>query len=350
MTMLDITNNNNNNNNNNDNNIKWFPTSLLARWTSTVVVVVAALVLVQKIIRRSCPRGGDIRHAAIPPAEERVLILGASSGVGSSLAKCYAARGARLCLVARREEQLSILANLCGATCLCLYEVADFTSVHDMVRLRDRLLAAWGGLDTIHVCAGVSALKPVMALAGAASVRDDASSVGIQTALDTAERALRGNFNGPFVAAATFVPALTRTSPSPSILLVSSCAALIPAPTRALYAASKASSLLLYQALSIENPQIAFSFILPATIEGNFRASAVDGGAVCEDDPNQHGLKIDYVATRCIEALDRRTRGNVVLPWWPYAVAHHLYLLCPSFIERMASKKYNFNPTSSLTN
>ncbi len=53
---------------------------------------------------------------------------------------------------------------------------------------------------------------------------------------------------------------MTRTSASPSILLVSSLAALVPAPTRGLYAATKASSLLLYQALSIEHPRIAFTF------------------------------------------------------------------------------------------
>lgn len=135
---------------------------------------------------------------------------------------------------------------------------------------------------------------------------------------------------------------LIRTSPSPSILLVSSVAAIIPAPTRALYAATKASSLLLFQSLAIEHPQIAFTFVLPATIEGNFRASAVDSGPVREADPNKHGLKIDYVAERCIDVVDRAVTGNVVLPTFPYALAHRLYLLWPSFIEKQARKKYNF--------
>lgn len=135
---------------------------------------------------------------------------------------------------------------------------------------------------------------------------------------------------------------LRRTSSSPSILLVSSMAALVPAPTRALYAATKASSLLLYQALAIEHPEIAFTFILPATIEGGFRASAVDAGPVRESDPNKKGLKIDYVAARCIDAVDNGTRGNIILPRFPYAIAHHLYYLFPSFIEKQAAKKYGF--------
>lgn len=135
---------------------------------------------------------------------------------------------------------------------------------------------------------------------------------------------------------------LTRTSTSPSILLVSSVAAMIPAPTRALYAATKASSLLLFQSLAIEHSRIAFTFILPATIEGNFRASAVDAGPVREAVLNKHGLKIDYVAQRCIDAIDRAITGNVVLPWFPYAIVHHLYHVWPSFIEKQARKKYNF--------
>lgn len=116
----------------------------------------------------------------------------------------------------------------------------------------------------------------------------------------------------------------------------------MPAPTRALYASTKAASLLLYQALAIEHRSIAFSFIIPATIEGNFRASAVDSGPVREADPNKHGLKIDYVAARCIDAVDRKVRGNVILPYIPYAFGHHLYYIWPSYVERQAAKKYNF--------
>lgn len=138
------------------------------------------------------------------------------------------------------------------------------------------------------------------------------------------------------------IPMLSRTSQAPAILLVSSMAAVVPAPTRALYAATKASSLLLYESLAIEHRNIAFSFILPATIEGDFRASAVDAGPVREADPNKHGLKVDYVAAQCIEAVDKRKTGVTVMPWFPYSLARYLYALWPSVVERAAAKKYNF--------
>ncbi|KAF3763966.1 NAD(P)-binding protein [Cryphonectria parasitica EP155] len=272
--------------------------------------------------------------------EERVLILGASSGVGHTIAKKYAQRGAKVCVVARRADKIKALEAECGKE--CLGQVADMTVVEDMVRVRDAISAAWGGLDTIHVCAGVSALQPILSLAGSSSVGEDAGAEGIQAAVDIAGRAVQGNFNGPLVAALTFIPMLERTSSSPSILLVSSLAALVPAPTRALYAATKASSLLLYQALAIEHPRVAFTFVLPSTIEGNFRASAVDSGPVREADPNKYGLKTEYVAARCIGAVDRRETGSIVLPWFPNMLGHHLYYVWPSFVERIAAKKYNF--------
>ncbi|KAI1391779.1 NAD(P)-binding protein [Hypoxylon trugodes] len=282
------------------------------------------------------------RRKNIRPTEERVLVIGASSGLGRSVAKHYAARGAKVCIVARRKEQLSELATECGKN--CFWVAADFSNARDMCSVREEIEMKWGGLDSLYVCAGVSAVQPVMSLAGVEPGKDgDASETGIQNALDIATRATQGNVYGPLVAALTFVPMLTRSSISPSILLISSVAAVVPAPTRALYGATKASSLLLFQSLAIEHPKIAFTFVLPATIEGNFRASAVDADpSTREAGPNKRGLGLDYVAKRCMDSVDRRVRGNVVVPWFPYGIAHHLYYVWPSFIEEQARKKYNF--------
>ncbi|OTA99587.1 hypothetical protein M426DRAFT_324980 [Hypoxylon sp. CI-4A] len=307
-------------------------------WT-TILALSTTIYLARRIQKRLSPK----RRAIIRPTEERILILGASSGLGRAVAKQYAARKAKICIVARRAEQLSQLAEECGDG--CFWVAADFSSVADMVRVREKVLVEWGGLDSLCICAGVSAVQPVMSLAGVEPKKDhDADDVGIQTALDIASRATQANFNGPLVTALSFIPLLKRTSASPSILLVSSVAAVVPAPTRALYAATKASSLLLFQSLAIEHPDIVFSFILPATIEGNFRATAVDASlSPQEAAPHKQGLKLDYVAERCVGVIDQQVRGNVVIPWFPYAIAHHLYNIWPSFIEQQARRKYNFN-------
>jgi short-subunit dehydrogenase len=134
---------------------------------------------------------------------------------------------------------------------------------------------------------------------------------------------------------------LSNTSKSPSILLVNSLASVIPAPTRTLYASTKAASLVLYQALSMEHPRIAFTVCMPSTVQGDFRASAVDAGPVRERDPNTHGLKREYVAQRCIQAIDKGEK-TVFIPIF-MRFAHLLYWIWPSFIESEAKKKYNFS-------
>ncbi|GAP91852.1 putative short-chain dehydrogenase reductase sdr [Rosellinia necatrix] len=307
-----------------------------SRYLACAVTALAAAFVLRHLTKAQSPR-----FRSVPPAGERVLILGASSGLGRTLAKQYAARGARVCAVARRSEPLAELARECGD--LCTPFAADFADATDMERLRGQLQRRWNGLDTLHVCAGVSAVQPVMALTGIKSGDEDPSAAGVQHAAEIAGRAAQGNFFGPLVAAITFIPMMQRTSASPAILLVSSVAAVVPAPTRALYAATKAASLLLFQSLAIEHPGIAFTCVLPATIEGNFRASAVDADPGQKiDETNKKGLTPGYVASRCTEAVDRGLRGNVVMPWFPYTIAHHLYYLWPSFIEKQARKKYNF--------
>ncbi|KAJ7793775.1 hypothetical protein B0H14DRAFT_2393153, partial [Mycena olivaceomarginata] len=87
----------------------------------------------------------------------------------------------------------------------------------------------------------------------------------------------------------------------------------------------------LYQALAIEHPHIAFTHLLPSTIKGDFRASAVNSGTAREVDPNKTGLKHDKVACRCIAALDHREK-NIFMPW-VMGPTHLLYWVLPSFLE-----------------
>ncbi|KAG5649491.1 hypothetical protein H0H81_003486 [Sphagnurus paluster] len=293
------------------------------------------------------------RIAKVAKIDERVLVLGASSGIGRSIANLYAERGARVCVVGRRRDKVDEVAAECrskgtqGPAKRILGVYADFAHVEDMVRLRTTLETEWQGVDTVIVAAGVSALQPLLAVAGLEASANgskftpsQATTKGIQNAVDVSAAATRGNYVGPLVAAVTFIPLLTSTSVSPSILLVSSLAAVIPAPTRTIYASTKVASLLLYQALSIEHPSVNFTMFMPSTVEGDFRASAVDAGPVREADPNKHGLKREDVARRCVEAVD--TYEKTVFMPRVMRLGHLLYWLWPTFVEWRARKKYNF--------
>ena len=68
----------------------------------------------------------------------------------------------------------------------------------------------WKGLDTLVVAAGVSALQPLMTIAGVDTGRENtsveqATREGIQRVVDVAAAAARGNYVGPLISAVTFV-------------------------------------------------------------------------------------------------------------------------------------------------
>jgi len=79
---------------------------------------------------------------------------------------------------------------------------------------------------------------------------------------------------------------------------------------------------------------------MPSTVEGDFRASAVDKGPVREENPNLHGLKRENVASRCIAAVDAQEKTVFMPETMRYG--HLLYWLWPSLVERFAMRKYNF--------
>ncbi|THH09972.1 hypothetical protein EW146_g8511 [Bondarzewia mesenterica] len=314
------------------------------------------------------------RSDAIPNYSERVLVIGASSGIGRAIAHIYAERGAKLCIVGRRGEELETVRVECegllkdaepASSNRVVSIKADFSDADDMIRVRTVLEQEWGVLDTLVVSAGVSALQPLLHVAGVDGQTSDAglpTVEGVRRTADIALAATKGNYLGPLVSAVTLVyvspdalpflyliflacpiiqqiPFMSK-SPSPSIHLISSLAAVFPAPTRTLYTSTKAASLMLYRSLSIEHPNIAFSYLLPSTVEGDFRASAVDSGPTREADPNKHGLKRTAVAARAVRAIDNR-EGIVFMPQF-YWLGHILGCLWPSFVERRARRKYNF--------
>ena len=107
------------------------------------VLAIVAIIPLYLTFRRFLRR--PPRISTISKIDERVIILGASSGVGRVIAHLYAERGARVCVVGRRAEKIEEVVEECrirgvsssvyGASRI-LGLTGDFAAVDDMVRIR----------------------------------------------------------------------------------------------------------------------------------------------------------------------------------------------------------------------
>ena len=86
-------------------------------------------------------------------AGKRVLLTGASGGIGRAVARSLAAEGASLLLVARRPEELLLLSQQLPGHHSCFS--ADLTSTADIRALTD-FVQSTGGIDVLIYNAGAS--------------------------------------------------------------------------------------------------------------------------------------------------------------------------------------------------
>src|SRR5262252_3739348 len=91
-----------------------------------------------------------------------VVITGASSGIGATLAMQLGEAGHRLVLAARRDAELKEVARRTGAEALAV--PTDVTKRADVERLRDRAIERFGHVDVWINNAGRGITKPVLEL------------------------------------------------------------------------------------------------------------------------------------------------------------------------------------------
>lgn len=163
----------------------------------------------------------------------------------------------------------------------------------------DLTLPAWGGIDTVHILAGVPSTSTLLDIAGSPLTSSpsstnplatkrfagDPDTEGLKRVADEARACGEINYIGTTLALAAFLPLLSQ-SPSPVLHHLSSVAATVPAPRRTIYAASKAAGLMAVESCRVEceGSGVRFFSLLPGTIDNGFRlktATSQTGGA-CE--------------------------------------------------------------------
>src|SRR5437667_1690890 len=96
------------------------------------------------------------------PSPRTVVITGASSGIGATLAERLGAQQHRLVLAARREAELKDVARRSGTDTLVV--PTDVTRRADVERLRDRAIERFGQVDVWINNAGRGITRPVLEL------------------------------------------------------------------------------------------------------------------------------------------------------------------------------------------
>jgi NADP-dependent 3-hydroxy acid dehydrogenase YdfG len=226
----------------------------------------------------------------MPAMKDKVIVItGASSGIGASLAEVAAKRGARgVVLAARRMDDLATLADKLGPSALAV--VTDVTRRADVEHLRDQTLERFGHIDVFVNNAGRGISRLVSQLSDADI--DDMITVnlksvlyGIQAVLPHFRERKRGH-----------------------IITVSSGLSRFPfAAIRSAYSASKAAVNLLMGSLRMELkaefPEIHTSTVMPGVVATEFGTNALHGGL---DSRTMAGAQpVEEVANVIADLVDR---------------------------------------------
>jgi short-subunit dehydrogenase len=232
-----------------------------------------------------------------PAADTTCLVTGASSGIGSEIARELARRGHGLTLVARREDRLRELAAELGSSGIRAEVLAaDLTDLEARAALPERVEALGLAVDVLVNNAGFSTMGPVHRSEAArevAMIRTDVEAVAHLCSL--------------------FLPAMV-TRGRGAVLNVASTAAFQPIPGQAGYAACKAFVLSYTQAVRTElrGTGVSMTALCPGPVETEFAEAAGLGDEQAGDAlPGFMWVPATQVAAEAVEGM-AKGRGVVI--------------------------------------
>jgi short-subunit dehydrogenase len=241
---------------------------------------------------------GDLQAGAAQAAGPRIVITGASSGLGEALALEYVRRHPDACLglIARRSDRLAELAKqLAPATVRCFaLDVTDREALNDAAT---RFIAEFGTPDIVIGNAGISA-------GTLTAERDDAPVF---------RRIIEVNVVALFETFAAFLPAM-RERGSGTLVGIASVAGIRGLPGAGAYSASKSAAITYLESLRLEERPFGLKVvtIAPGYIRTPMTAS--------NHYPMPFLMAADAFARRAVDAI-ARGRSFVVIPRPMRAVA-----------------------------
>jgi len=155
-------------------------------------------------------------------SEQRVWLIGASSGIGEACARALIAAGAKVALSSRRVERLNQIAQTAAANQTLVIPL-DVTKEEQLEQTYQTILNAWSGIDLMLFVSGV--YTPLRA--------DDFD-------IRVAEQTIDANLLGPMRSVALVLPEMLKAR-SGHIAIVGSVAGYSGLPKALAYGPSKAA-------------------------------------------------------------------------------------------------------------
>lgn len=237
---------------------------------------------------------------------KRIIITGASSGIGAALAHELARQGHHLALCARRAGDLESLCNALKEkhpNNEFIWETLDVTHLDQVATTILNLKERLGGLDILVANAGVIGVRRT----GSGELDKDKAifDVNLMGAIATVDAAV----------------AIFKDQGHGQIVGISSFSAFIGIPGSAAYSASKAAFSNYLQAVRTElcNRNIQITCIHPGFIHTDLSPNM---------DKYPFVISADKAAKKMANAIHKKKK-DISVPAWPWAILKHLLPLLP---------------------
>jgi NAD(P)-dependent dehydrogenase (short-subunit alcohol dehydrogenase family) len=179
----------------------------------------------------------------------RTVIVGASSGLGRSIAIGLGRRGARVALMARRHDRLVDAAKEAGPDSLAIScDVTDTASCHQAM---EEAIDGLGGIDALLYTPAIGPLGPLLKV--------DA---------ETWRRTFDTNVIGAALMTAAAIPHLTESHGVAAYLSSVNGSITPPWPGLGAYATSKAALETMVEAWRVEHPGVGFTRVIVGDCAG----------------------------------------------------------------------------------
>jgi short-subunit dehydrogenase len=263
---------------------------------------------------------------------KRIIITGASSGIGKEMAKQLSRQGSRLTLAARNADRLAEVAHLCQENgTQAIHVPTDVSDETQCKHLIQTCVNQFGGIDMLINNAGYSMWAKFEDI----------------TRMEIGEQLFKVKFFGSVYCTYAALPFLKASKGQ--VLTIASISGKIGVPSRTYYSAANHALAGFFDALrgEVSNDGVKITLVYPGFIATPIREKAINS------DGKPHGkthiaeskaMPVDICVRQILEATAAKKRDVYLTfkdkmgPW--------LKLISPSLVDFIARKQTSFDQLS----